>query len=377
MQDAERLNKTSASSFSDDFACLGRRNFINSLPLGPDIEHNQSADWGTEVHLALETGDFSKLDAEQLETYEAILAQEKVILAGWNTEDNEPPACEERFWIHGDDMAPLVSAKLDRYWIRGWIDSRKALIIDVKSLYAPRLPRASNSWQLKIQAVCLWLETGIEQIRVAYNCPNRFGRKFDVADFSKDDLGRFYGEIKHICGLIAQPDAPRSPGPQCQYCPGKSRCPEAVSMSLLPSVVAQSSLGTTKADVEAKVASLGVPDLVYLWQRQSIIKNVLEAASDRLKALPEEALAQYGMKLAEGRDTSKVEGDRIREALTAINTSIAEDRLWPALSINQGKLTEIAQELFGGTKKAATEWVKEKLAPFKTESKGEKVLREL
>ncbi len=373
MNDTERLNKTSASSFSDDFACLGRRNFINSLP--PEaVADNASAEWGTEVHLALETGDFSKLDAEQLETYEAILAQEKVILAGWSSNEELLPHCEERFWIHDYDMQPLASAKLDRYWLDDL--NGIALIIDVKSLYAPRLPRAANSWQLKIQAVCLWLETGIEQIRVSYNCPNRFGRKFDVADFSKDDLERFYGEIKHICGLIAQPDAPRSPGSQCQYCPGKSRCPEAVSMSLLPSVVAQSSLGTAKADVEAKVASLGVPDLVYLWQRQSIIKNVLEAASDRLKALPEETLAQYGLKLADGRDTSKVEPQNVQAAMVELCKTIPEEKLWPCLSIHQGSLIELVQPDIG-TKKAATEWVKAALAPFKTESKGEKILREI
>lgn len=378
MNDSERLNLTSASNFADDFACLGRRNFINSLPpLNAPIEDPDTG-YGNAVHEALETGNILKLDEEQLETYSAIMAQEEFILNKW-TQDNNLEVIskwgrEERLWINGDDFEPLTSAKLDRYWL----SPPFALIEDVKSLYAPRLPRANDSWQLKVQAVCLWLEYGCDQIRVSYNCPNKFGRKFDVADFNRYDLVRFLGEIKHIVSLIMRPDAPRTPGDQCRWCEGKAFCPEALSMSLLPSVVAQASRGMDKANIEAKVATLGVPDLVYLWQRQSIVKNVLEAVAARLRGTSEVVLTEYGIRLAPGKDTSYVAGKDIKamcEALVAYG--LPEDAIWQCLSLDTAALNDLILMERGGTKKAATELAKQLVTPFKTEDRGEKRLMEI
>lgn len=378
-KDQERLDKTSASGFADDFACLGRRNFINGLPETARVESSDEyTDSGNEVHDALETANVLKLDEGQLETYSAIMAQEEFILNKW-TQDNNLEVIskwgrEERLWIHGDDFEPLTSAKLDRYWM----SPPFALIIDVKSLYAPRLPRAADSWQLKIQAVCLWLEYGCDQIRVAYNCPNKFGRKFDVADFNRDDLVRFLGEIRLIISLMMRPDAPRTPGTQCLWCPGKTYCPENLSMSLLPSVVAQASRGMEKADIEAKVATLGLPDLVYLWQRQSIVKNILEAVAARLRGTSEVVLTEYGIRLAPGKDTSYVAGKDIKAMCEAlVGSGLSEDAVWQCLSLDTAALNELMHKERGGTKKAATELAKSLVAPFKTDDRGERILREV
>lgn len=380
-KDNDREDKTSASGFADDFACLGRRNFINSLPPLPEPKQDDSTDYGNAVHDALEDSDkVLKLDDEQLDTYNAILAQEEALVSQWRGEhnignfvSNEFFGREERFWVTDEAFTKLTSAKLDRFWV----EQNAALIIDVKSLYAPRLPRAYDSWQLRIQAVALWQEYDCGNIRVAYNCPNRFGRKVDVADFTLADLKRFEAEIKQIVALMGRPDAPRTPGDQCRYCPGKTFCPEAMAMSLLPSVVAQTQLGIDKAGVYEKVDQLSVPDLVFLWQRRSLTSNINEAVNDRMKTLPEDVLAEYGIKVVDGKDTSKVLGPQIKAMCAAlVAAGLSEEKVWECLSLNTGSLNELAAMQRGGTKKDAMAWAKDQVLPFKTPDRGDKMLKE-
>lgn len=382
-KDTEREDKTSASSFGDDFACLGRRNFINSLPpeaFQVESDSTGTADYGNAVHAALENPDLVvKLDDDQLDTYNAIMIQDQLLLNQWLDEHKIEAAKvagrEERFWITDYDFTKLTSAKLDRYWIEG-VD---ALIIDVKSLFAPRLPRAYDSWQLRVQAVALWQEYDTENARVAYNSPNKFGRKTDVAEFKGKDLQRFFGEIKLALRLMNRPDAPRTPGPQCRYCPGRLYCPEALSMSIMPTIVAQAATGIEKTELYERVGLLGIPDLVFLFQRKSIINSIMEAVASRLKDLPEDLLRDYGLMLTKGKDTSKVEGKNIKAVCEAlVMAGLPEDEVWECLSLNSGALNELAAKFKQNeTKKAAVEWVKSITDQFKTRSEGEKILREI
>lgn len=377
--DDVRAGKTSASSFSDDRECLGRRNLINALP--PEMlkaASDEYADYGNAVHKALETGNTIPLDEDQDETYRAILAGEETLLNEWALNNQLEVIArwgrEERLWIKDKAGNPITSAQLDRYWIA----TPHALIIDAKSLFAPRLPRAKDSWQLRVQAVCLWIETGCDQIRAAYNCPNKFGRKLDYADFTLSELERDLAEIRLTCWRMTQPDAPRTPGDACRYCAARGVCPEAAAYSMLPSVVAQTAALDTKDEVKARVAMLTPADWAFIFKRSSIVKNILDAAVGNLKALDDATLASFGIRKGSGRTTSEVPGDHVFDACgKLVGLGLPESELWKCLSLNKTAVVALIMKEHGLKKGAAEAFYDSNLAEHISAKTSEAILREI
>lgn len=376
-----RKGLTSASSFADDKACLGRRQLINSLPpefLKPAKDESE-AEFGTLVHKALETGDFSKLEGDAYDTYAAVMTGEEQLLNEWALNNQieviTKHGREERFWIkyNGKDAA---SAQLDRYWFG---ENGHALIVDVKSLFAPHLPRAEESWQLKVQAVALWATHGGGKIRVAYNCPNKFGRKLDWHDFTPEDLRKFTAEIYFACYMMSLPDAPRVPGEACRYCPARGVCPEAASYSMLPSVVAGVASDLTKQQIRNKVATLTPADWVFLWKRSAMVKNILESAASCLRAMPESELNNLGLKFGKGRTTSSVPNEKTKEACERLSMlGLTDDDLWQCMSLDKTAAIELVQKRQNlSNKEKAQDMLETELAGLIEEKTGEPTLREI
>lgn len=374
-----RNGKTSASSFADDRDCLGRRNLINALP--PELlkpVSDEYAEFGNAVHKALETGNPIDLNEEQYETYSAILTGEELLLNEWKLNNGIQEVAkfgrEERMWIGDATGIQITSAQLDRYWIAPPF----ALVIDVKSLFAPHIPRAVDSWQLRVQAVCLWLATGCDQIRVCYNSPNKFGRKMDTADFTLVELQRDLIEIQQVCWRMSQPDAPRIAGTACRYCAARGVCPEAAAYSMLPSVVAQTALADTKAEVQARVALLSPADQAFLFRRKAIVQNILDAAAGCLKGLGEDALRPLGLKLTKGRTTTEIPATRTKQACEILSgLGLTEDDLWQCVSVDKTSAIAAIMKNTGATKAKATEIYESQLAELITEKTGEPILREI
>lgn len=377
-----RKGLTSASSFADDKACLGRRRLINSLPpefiAGPANE--AETNFGNEVHRALETGDFSKLEGDAYDTYAAVMTGEEQLLTEW-TLNNQIEVItkhgrEERFWIKFPNGEDAASAQLDRYWIG---DNGHALVVDVKSLFAPHLPRAEESWQLKMQAVAISTKHGCDKIRVAYNCPNKFGRKLDWHDFNLQDLQRFAAEIYFACYMMAQPDAPRVPGDACRYCPARAVCPEAASYSMLPSVVAGVAADLTKQQIRNKVATLTPADWVFLWKRSTMVKNILESAASCLRAMPESDLNNLGMKFGKGRTTSSIPNEKTKEACERLSMlGLTDADLWQCMSLDKTAATALIQKRQNlSSKEKAESLFESELAGLIEEKTGEPTLREI
>lgn len=376
-----RKGLTSASSFADDKACLGRRQLINSLPpeyLKPSGD--EFTEFGNAVHKALETGNLSNLNDDQYETYKAVMAGEEQLLNEWTLNNGIEVITkwgrEERFWIkdvHGNEIA---SAQLDRYWLA---TESRALIVDVKSLFAPHIPRAEESWQLKVQAACLFINLGCRNIRVAYNCPNKFGRKLDWHDFTAEDLQRFVFEIQLACWMMQQPDASRVPGEACRYCPARGVCPEAAAYSMLPSVVAGVAVGLSKQEIRNKVATLTPADWVFLWQRSTMVKNILESATSCLKGLQEDELNRLGLRFGKGRTTSSIPNEKSKEACERLSVlGLTEDDLWKCLSVDKTAAIELLQKHQRlSSKSKAEELFESELAGLIEEKTGEPTLREI
>lgn len=377
-----RKGLTSASSFADDKACLGRRRLINSLPaefLKPEKDEAE-AEFGNKVHKAIETGDVSQLGDRPYETYKAVMAGEEQLLNEWTLNTGIDAITkhgrEERFWIkdsHGNDVA---SAQLDRYWIG---ENSHALVVDVKSLFAPHIPRAEESWQLKMQAVALFAATGSDKIRVAYNAPNRFGRKLDWHDFERSDLMRFNLDILYHCLLMQQSDAARTPGEACRYCPARAACPEAAAYSMLPSVVAGVAAGMSKQQIRNKVATLTPADWVFLWKRSAMVKNILESAASCLCSMPESELNNLGLKFGNGRTTSSVPNEKTKEACERLSMlGLTDDDLWQCMSLDKTAAIELVQKRHNlSSKEKARDMLETELAGLIEEKTGEPTLREI
>lgn len=376
-----RAGKTSASSFSDDRACLGRRNLINALPPEMLEQGDDYTEFGNAVHKAIETGNPSSLSTEQYETYLKVVEGESQLLSEWGSQNNidvvDAVVSERRLWITSAAGDNIASAQLDRYWLSAPHNAH-ALIVDVKSLFAPHLPRAVDSWQLRMQAVALYCLTGCENIRVAYNAPNKFGRKLDTADFTTVELHRDLHEIRDVCKRMSQPDAARTPGDACRYCNARGVCPEAAAYSMLPSIVAQTSAVATKKDVQARVAMLQPADWAFIHQRSSIIKNILEAASGHLRQLPEDQLRPLGFKLGAGRTTSEIPGIKTSEACgKLVGLGLPEAELWKCLSVNKTAVIELVMKEYGFKKDAAEKFYGENLGDLIESKTGEPILREV
>ena len=376
-----RYGKTSASSFADDRACLGRRNLINALPPEMLGQGDDYAEFGNAVHKAIETGNPSSLDVEQYETYLKVVEGESQLLNEWGSQNNidvvDAVVSERRLWITNGAGDNIASAQLDRYWLSAPHNTH-ALIVDVKSLFAPHLPRAVDSWQLRMQAVALYCLTGCENIRVAYNAPNKFGRKLDTADFTTVELHRDLQEIRDVCNRMIQPDAPRTPGDACRYCNARGVCPEAAAYSMLPSIVARTVSLESKAEVKSRVAMLQPADWAFIHQRSSVIKNILEAASSNLRQLTGEQLRPLGLRLGSGRTTTEIPGEKTAEACgKLVGLGLPEADLWKCLTLNKSAVVALVMREYAMKKDAAEAFYESNLTEHITSKTGDLILREL
>lgn len=382
-KDIERQDLHSGSSFDRTVNCHGWRNLYLQIP---NVEYKPTttpeAERGIRIHKARETmNPFELQDDSEVIAYERWLSLEREVVRTWLEPIGEQFGWAEgerevRLWINNlDTIEPECSARLDIHYICG----KNILSIDGKTGAGNYSGKAQTNWQCKVTAVALVNEYDAESVTVSLVKPEAFPNGYhDTYTFDQKELVEVEKQVRYHLAEARKPDAPRHAGSHCNFCPCRAHCPEAASLALLPTVVAQASRGMEKADIEAKVAMLGLPDLVYLWQRQSIVKNVLEAVSARLRGTSEAVLGEYGIRLAPGKDTSYVAGKDIKALCEAlVGSGLPEDAVWQCLSLDTAALNDLLHKERGGTKKAAIELAKSLVAPFKTEDRGEKRLVEL
>jgi hypothetical protein len=382
-----RQNLPSASSFSADVACPGRQNLIRSIPESERVIElaDPMAERGTRIHHALETGDVSQLSGDEMEDYtkakeyveqaknwwlDPILQNPHFIYQG---EDgiSVREVREKRLWLHlGID--PVLSGQPDVVFIAG----HSALVLDLKSGWTTNLTPSERNWQLRVLAVLVSKNYNVQAVTVGFIKPK--SAKLSAVDMT------FYGpmELVHSEDQILKAldeskrsDSHRHSGPHCRYCPVKPQCPEAASMSLLPSVMANVTKGVSKADVGAAVARLGPADWKFIHERASVIRNVLDSATKCLKGLPPDSLTALGLQIGEGQRLDPI--TNTIGAYKALEHVIKPELLWGCLSFEKGKIVEAVMESKGMTKKDAQIWVRETLAPFITEERASGSLEEV
>jgi hypothetical protein len=380
-QTDERGGLSSASKLERIYHCAGSPLADPPKTEQDDLDESDNAvrDAGTRIHDALRDDDFSNLPPD--ESLIAIelkkMAQDELFKWVWYLDPNAgppekrnlpEPVKEHRVWIRRrDNLKPVSSAQLDRYYILG----DAALVIDTKTGFLPT-SHATENIQLRAQALALWQEfPNLKRIRVAIN-QFRLRQHRTHADYSLTDLKLAEEELMFRLFLAQQPDAPRVPGHWCLYCPAKSSCVEAQTFSLMPS--AKLPPERDGLSIEQRVALLTPQNRKFIWQQSRVIKKVLDAVNDSLKAMSAEELEKLGLVVTPPQNVRSV--SNILEAYSRLDKAgfLKGDDIEKAQQFSQyckmplGAIEESLTEHFistdGGTKKDAKAKSQDVLAPL-------------
>lgn len=369
----------SASKLERICACPGSEALCRTVP--PEVEElgddDDLAARGTRIHKARETGNTLPLDPEEVRLYENGLKCEAKLLEKWKetfglTEVREGPR-ELRLWLHDLSYEPIGSGQLDVHFLA----AKRAIVIDWKSLYCTNLVGARGNWQLRAQAVLLWLEMpGLEEIRVAFAKPMYEKAPLDFCDYTAQDLKYSHESILYQLWWATQPDAGRHPGKHCRYCPAlNGYCPEALAYSLLPSVIGKQVFG--KRSMQADVSEVAPADLLKLWRMGPIIRKTLDGVSKRLKSMTEQELTDLGLVLGDGRKNQNITGVKACFEFLRDTKGWPEADVWACLAFVNGKIKEHMELREGMSEKQSGEWLKETLKEFITVTETDKIIKEL
>ena len=367
-KDLDRLDRSSASSFSIDVLCPGRQNLLKLLPPSQPntepTEDDEQALRGVKLHEAWRTGNFAELDTEELDDYERGWKFKEQSLIQF-AEDFKVPGIakvvkEERLWLHDErTMKPILSGQMDEY---GYVE-QYGYVLDYKSGWNPNITTSERNWQLRVYAVLVWKEhPELTTIRVGFVKPKGMGGP-DFTDYSAEDLARSERDIRFHLWKTEQPDAQRVPGPHCRWCPAKAFCKEAAAMSLLPSVAIDEPAAMRKEDITALVGLMPLPDLAFLHRRASIIGKILDEVKARLKSLPVDELTALGFGFGKGRTMDSI--DNTKDCFEALKEfGINEEEIWKAMKFSKGELIDALRRDQGWPKAKADGFVKQYVENF-------------
>ena len=293
--------------------CPGSVALIASIPEEQrtrDTADDETADQGTRIHRARELLSDNDLSEEEITIYKQGVDYERQLVERWLSDkglfvgDIVEGRREERLWLYDSMLNQIASGQPDVYYVAP--GKRCALVIDWKGLYATHVPKTNQSAQLRLQALLLWQNRDdIDQIRVAYD---RAMLKASVSvndftDYTLEDLKYSLQLVEYHLWLSRQPEAQRTPGPECRYCEARAFCREGAAWSLLPSVeLRQDGKASVLApDPEELVAKMTPDDLVKMWKMRPLVGQILKMSVERLKSLPDEQLFALGLERSKGR----------------------------------------------------------------------------
>lgn len=364
--------------------CPGKRRLLSTLN-GTIVEQpDEETLTGTKIHEAFRTENTLNLSPDEHETYENGLKFLNDLTTAWTVDVNErdpkSPCGSEgereiRLWMHHPDtLDPVCSGQLDRHYLKG----KHALIVDFKTGWGTYVPRTNVSMQLRVYAVLLWIEhPELEHIRVAFAKPMSYkGGTNDFTDYTVNDLRMSEQAIRFFLWESAQEDAERRPGVWCRYCPGKSHCPEAGAMSLLPSAISKTPL-KLKRGQEVSVEHLGPQDLLRIHKASVVIKKILEAVSDRLKGFTDEELEPLGLTHGKATETMQWHNPKAVFDFLTKNEGWTDEDAWAAFDVAWGKLVAVTMKQKGLNEDDAKAILKDDMRELFSIKEGERRLKML
>lgn len=386
MIDEERAGLPSASKLEQMVNCPGCKALEDSIPIAMRQEivdvKDEQAERGVRIHKARETSNTLGLSTEEeVETYKRGLKFEQELLNAWKDQysiHRQDCFLEQRLWLHDDDLNAIASGRLDVLYVA----LPYALIVDWKSWFCNSLSPSVRNFQLRLQAVLVAQEYGATNIRVAFCKPKLKWGASDYCDYTEKDLKYAEQQIGFYLWMSQQADAPRHPGHWCHYCAAKAICPEAGALSMLPSVIAtRNSLVERIEDKETAalaVADLGPGDLLKIWEISKPAEWIADAVSKRLKAMPENELAQLGLELAPGKQLDPI--TKVRELVKHLTEELHWDeaKVWACLTMEKGPLADLARQEKGlSSDRASKQFIASEFSDYITPKRSEGWLRRI
>jgi len=297
---------------------------------------SDEATTGDRIHLALETGDTSKLETEDIQTYEMCLDQKNELLSNWIGEEMDYQVFKEvRLGLTTlglvRDVTPKTTWKLRFSGKADFVAvfGESALIVDYKTLHGDH-DHASVNDQLRALAVLVHLRHGVSQVRVAIVQP--WKGKPTVADFDKAALDAATAWLYDTLNReeLSAPDQ-ANPGDWCKWCPARVKC-EAFTRPVL--AVAETAIMQLPADEEtarkamfARAAELSDGELAARYRGLKMLGWYVNAVEGnvRMRAAENGTFAADHYRLVEGKARESIERvDIVYNNLSELGVS-AED----------------------------------------------------
>lgn len=286
--DEERGGLPSASSMKRTRRCPGWLNLSKTIP---KQEGGADADTGTSRHGMIELEIDPDTVDDKNEAY--VLAQsarlrEKALReAGFDPETVQAEK-EVRYWVHDEHMQAVCSARLDYLAI----GEDHGLIVDYKTLFGNHASAHQNE-QLACQAVAAAEVHDFNRVRVALIQPNlETAKQLTQAEFTRSDLVYARAEVLRWSYAAMEPNAPRIPGPvQCDNCPCRAYCPEAMAAGFTITLSAQYAVDTPE-------------NMAWLLDRAELATKVVKSIREKAKRMIEAGTVIPGWKITPG-DTKR------------------------------------------------------------------------
>jgi hypothetical protein len=285
-----RLGLPSASDAHLRYPCLGQRNLrIACEKKGLLLEDSTpEAQSGTRVHEARHTGDESELEGEEAHTAFTLASLERNIVDSLLGPEAVLLFREKRLYLR-DGLTPIFSGQLD--YAYGIPESKHVLIVDDKTGRI-EVPPAFQNYQLRDLAA-LWhanfLDTKVLDVAIVQPW---ITHEPSVARYSGAELELAEADLRDNLKSVADPNAPRTPGSQCKFCPVSVYCAEGREYAQGDQVfLARYAHGEISIPTGERARDL----LDWMDTAEEIFKKIKAAYKDVLAKDPE-AVADYFLK---------------------------------------------------------------------------------
>lgn len=369
-----RLGLPSASGIDRRWHCPGSAAAEKDLT---ELKTEDVTDTGTRIHEALESGDDEDLELSEKEVKTRIAHLEEFAVAQWKehfkVEAVKTVTREERFWIHDPEtLKPIASAQPDVVYDGITIyGSEVGLVLNYKTGFAKQTPSERN-WQCKTEVLAISEDHQFTSIRGGI-VASRLYSKLDTTDYTVEDIVNIGRDLRFAFWRSMQPDAPRNPGPHCRWCKARGVCPESATYAMVTAKGTELAGLKSPIDVNALITRLDPSDLKRIWERKSLVEQIVEGSVERLKMLPPETLTLIGLQLAPGNRLKPITD--VKKAWERLEKELGHDAMLNVISIARGKAAEVLCEQKGISLKKAKEEVDVILGDAITEKEGAKKLK--
>ena len=284
----------SASNAGLRARCAGAWQLIQALRSDGRLSEktNQAALEGQAIHEAIASGS-DELEPKLLETKKLLEQMEQRLVHDWD-ELAVLLAREQRLWYRRG-IAPIATGRYD-FAYRS-LDWSKVLIGDYKS-GREEVPAAHLNDQLRELAALYYCQApdSVTEITVAI-CQPWVSRKPSVAVYSLEELRFAVRLLAKNLEDISDPDAVRTPGVHCSYCPAVSYCEEhRVMLNSVLSLVER----FKKGDYELPTGRTGATFLRRALEAHRVLEIIIEKYKEMVRADPN-AIPGYYLKAGNTR----------------------------------------------------------------------------